>query len=487
MEDGLRKNQLKLDGVERDEMFQARRNHVNWLVLERNRPVANGRSGRNHLNHGAKMDAKLYEGSTASIRGNADLGHVPPLDITSLTSEYFKIFPQSNIKDGNVPIQFAIGSSSSHVLDLENSFLYLRCKILKSDGTKITATDTVAPTHDFFGSLFSGVEITINGYPVSSSGNHYSYRHHLFNLLTHGTGYKSTILSEELYYPDSKPNVFRAADNDGYKKRQSMAALSAEFECIGNINEAVFRQQRYLPGSANLVVTLRRNDPAFCLVAPDSTKAYKVDFSEAIFYIKRHILSPEVQNYHKKILETSKRFLYPMRQAITRAFVIAKGSQTHLSEVIFRSKLPEFCILTFVKTDAYLGSYTESPFHMTDFNVQSIQFSLDGDKTVYSNLDFNSNENLTLMGYHTLHSALQNSSSDHGISRSDYTNGSFAVCIPLMPNNHANRFQLERVGQLSVELKFHKALTDSVTCIVMGVFSTKLEIDSFGVINYDQP
>jgi hypothetical protein len=236
-----------------------------------------------------------------------------------------------------------------------------------------------------------------------------------------------------------------------------------------------------------LVTTLRRSEPTFCLVAPDSTKSYKIGFSEAIFYIKRHVLSPEVQNYHQKILDSSKRFLYPMRQALTRAFVIANGSQTHLSEVIFRRRLPEFCILTFVKTDAYLGSYTESPFHMTDFGVQSIQFSLDGDKTVYSNLDFNSGEKLILMGLHILHSALPNSTSDHGISRSDYTNGSFALCVPLMSNNHANRFQLERTAQLSVQLKFHKSLTYSVTSIAMGVFSTKLEMYNYGVINYDQP
>jgi hypothetical protein len=358
---------------------------------------------------------------------------------------------------------------------------------VKSDGAKLAATDIVAPTHDFFGSLFSGVEVSLNGYPISSSGNLYGYKHHLFNLLTHGAGYKSSILSEELYFPDSKPNKFVLNDNDGFKKRQELAALSAEFECIGSINEAIFKQQRYVPGDVNLQLTLRRNDPKFCLVSSDATKNYKVVISEAVLYIKRHVLSPEVQSYHQTILEKSKRFIYPMRQSLTRAFVIATGSQTHLSEVIFRNKLPEYCVLTFVKTKAYLGSITESPYHLSDFGVASIQFSLDGDKTVYSQLDFNSSEKLTLMGYHTLTNALPSSLSNHGIDRSEYTNGSFAVCIPLMPNNHGNRYQLERKGQLSVELKFHNSLTESITCIVLGVFSTQMDIDKFGTVHYDQP
>jgi hypothetical protein len=433
------------------------------------------------------MESELPHGSVASIRSNADWGHVPPVDITSTSSEYFAFYPQSNIKEESVPIQFSVGSSSSHVYDLENSFVYLKLKVLKSDGTKITATDTVAPSHGFFASLFSGVEILLNGYPVSSSGNHYGYRHHLFNLLTYGSGYKSSVLSEELYYPDTKANKFVASENSGYKARQELCALSKDFEVIGSINEAIFKQQRYLPGSVNLLLTLRRSDPGFCLVSTDSSKSFKIEYSEAIFYLKRHVLSPDVQAYHSKILTSSKRFQFPMRQASTRAFVIAQGTQTHLSEVLFRNKLPEFCILTFVKTKAYIGSLTESPFHFSDFNVSSVQFSCDGDKTVFRNLDFNCNEKLCLMGYHTLSAALPNCHADHGISRSDYVNGSFAVCIPLMPNNHANRYQLQRSGQLSVELKFHSALTESITCIVLGIFSTNMEIDQHGVIYYDQP
>lgn len=431
--------------------------------------------------------ASLFEGSVSSIRSNADLESVPPLDVTSISSDYFKIYPQSNISDDSVPIQFAIGASTTHVYDLENSFFYFKNKILKENGNNLIATDEVAPTHDFFASQISGVEIALNGYPVSSSGNLYSYRHHIFNLLTHGTGYKSSILSEELYYPDDTANSFTDSTNKGFKTRKALAALSKEFECIGNLKEAIFMQQRYIPGSVNILITLRRNGPSFALVSPSGTSSYKLVITEAVFYLKRVVLSPQVQEYHHQLLSSGKRLQYPMRQTLTRAFAISSGSQTHLSEIIFRNRLPEFCVLTFVKTDAYLGKINESAFNFKDFGVSSIQFSVDGDKTVYSQLDFNSSSQLGLVGYHTLSSALPDGQTNHGISRADYLNGSFAVCIPIMPNNHGNRYQLQKTGQLSVELKFHSALTHSVTCIVLGVFASKMEIDSFGVIHYDQP
>jgi len=217
-----------------------------------------------------------------------------------------------------------------------------------------------------------------------------------------------------------------------------LTSKSKEFECIAPINEAIFifKQQRYIPGSVNMLLTLRRNDPSFYLDSASSTIKYKIVVLEAIFYLKRHVLSPDVLAYHQKILAGSNKLQYPMRQSLTGAFAIARGPQTHLSEVLFRNKLPKFCVLTFVSSESFLGKQTTNSFNFQDFNVSSIQFSIDRDKTVYSHLDFNCSQQLCLMGYHTLSNALPSQESEHGISRSDYLNGSFAVCIPLMPNNH---------------------------------------------------
>jgi hypothetical protein len=106
-------------------------------------------------------------------------------------------------------------------------------KIVKADGSALSQTDVVAPSHDSFAAIFSGVEIQLNGYPVSSSGTAYGYRHHVFNLLTYGTGYNSSILMKDLFYPDSAQNKFVAAENPGFKEQQDIASLSKEFECIG--------------------------------------------------------------------------------------------------------------------------------------------------------------------------------------------------------------------------------------------------------------
>jgi hypothetical protein len=67
------------------------------------------------------MDNSLCAGSVASIRASADLGFIPPVDVTSTSSEYFAYYPQPNIKEDTIPIQFFVGSSSSHVYDFEIS------------------------------------------------------------------------------------------------------------------------------------------------------------------------------------------------------------------------------------------------------------------------------------------------------------------------------------------------------------------------------
>jgi hypothetical protein len=118
------------------------------------------------------------------------------------------------------------------------------------------------------------------------------------------------------------------------------------------------------------------------LDANSGTTQYKLIITEAVFYLKRHVLSPEVASYLQKLLAGSKKFQYTMKQSLVRAFTIAKGSQTHLSEVLFRHKLPEFCILTFVKTNAYIGSYTENPFYFSDLETSLTRLYLMGYNTL---------------------------------------------------------------------------------------------------------
>lgn len=429
------------------------------------------------------MDSQIYQGSIPSFRAQLDLGSIPLSDISILQSEYQIYFPESSIKDSNTPVQFVIPSSSSQYLDLASSFLYCRLQILKSNGDATTSTDEITGSHNFFACLWDSIEVIMNGTLISKSPNLYPYRMHLLDLLTHGTGYKSTKLTSQLYYPDTKPNIFTGTTNEGFVKRMDITKQSAMFEMIANLSEAIFSQTRYLVPGVDLRITLRRSDPQFALTgkALQSTPSvfpYKISFDSIALYVKKHIVHPQVMATHHKILSGGKKLQYPLKIIEMRTFNIAKGSQTFLSETLFRSNLPEFIVITFVDSVALNGSVSQSCFNFEPFDIQSIVVSIDGSSSIYRQLDFDSANNIALLGYNTLASALNNQEYGNAISRDSYLNGNFCIVLDLYPSNTGNQFQSRHEGQLKLDLRFKSVLQKPINCIVLAQFQNCLTIDN---------
>jgi hypothetical protein len=131
---------------------------------------------------------ETFKGSVPAYAAELDLGNIPATDIGIVNSEYHSYFPVFSVKDAGNPVQFIIPSSNNLYLNLDSSFLYLKLRILKSDGTKLTSTDSVAPTFNFFRSLFSSCEIMMNSTVVSKSATLFPYRGHILDTLVHGDG-----------------------------------------------------------------------------------------------------------------------------------------------------------------------------------------------------------------------------------------------------------------------------------------------------------
>jgi len=304
------------------------------------------------------MQTEIFEGSSPAIRSSLDLFAMPPSDVSVLNSDYNIYFPISNYKDNNNPLQIVINSSNTHHLDLASSFLYLKLRILKSDGSNLTSTDIIAPSEKFFASLFECVVVMINGTAVSRSTGFYPYRHHIQDLLSFGQGVKDSLLTNQLFYPDTTQDIFDTT-NKGFIARKNFVNLSTPFEIIGRLADSVFQQNRFFPPNIELKLSLRRSVPEFCLVGAEVKTApfpFKIAFDEVAFYCKRHLVNPYVAAQHQKLLSSGKRYQYPMRVHEIKSFVVGKDAQTVVSETIFSGNLPEFLVVCFVSSKALLGA-----------------------------------------------------------------------------------------------------------------------------------
>ena len=93
------------------------------------------------------------------------------------------------------PIEFLIPGSGDDYLDLPNTMLHVQAKVTRADGADLDLADSVGPVNNWLHSLFSQVDVYLNGTLVTPSTNTYAYRVYIETLLSYGTDDKVTQLT----------------------------------------------------------------------------------------------------------------------------------------------------------------------------------------------------------------------------------------------------------------------------------------------------
>ena len=109
--------------------------------------------------------------------------------------------PLTMVSDGS-PIEFDVSGTRDDYIDCANTMLYVKAKVTRADGTNLVATTEVGPTNLFLHSMFSQVDVSLNGMLITSSTNTYAYRAMLETLLSYGRDAKTSQLTSALYYKD---------------------------------------------------------------------------------------------------------------------------------------------------------------------------------------------------------------------------------------------------------------------------------------------
>ena len=152
--------------------------------------------------------------------------------------EYHPISSLAN----RAPIDFDIPGSGEQYIDTNNIQLYVRAKIIRPGvGNNLAEDSTVAPVNLLLHSLFSQVDVSLNGTLISNSTNIYPYGAMLETLLSYGSDAKTSQLTSEMYYKDDagRMDAFRIREdagllpNTGHLAHRAHSKVSNEFDMIG--------------------------------------------------------------------------------------------------------------------------------------------------------------------------------------------------------------------------------------------------------------
>jgi hypothetical protein len=432
--------------------------------------------------------AFIHECSCECTKSELDLFSVPPTQTSVEAASYCDYHPMTSMND-DAPIEFEIGGTGDDYIDLGNTYLFVRVKITKANGDDLEANDAVAPTNYFLHSLFSQVDISLNGTQVTTSTNTYAYRSMIEAMLSYGGDAKQSQLTSGLFYKDDAGRMdavlLEGAINEGFMRRRALIARSRVVDLMGRIHADIFFQDRYMLNEVNIKIKLTRSKDAFCLIAGER---FAVRIVAAELIVRKVKLSPSVFLAHAKALEhgTAK---YPIKRVVCKTFTIPAGFLDVSHEKLFSGQLPSRLVIGIVDNEAFNGTFGRNPFNFNNYNLSEICVYLDGQQAHgIKTLKPDYEHHQYIDAYMSLFIGSNKVNRDEGnfITRTDYPNGYALYAYDLTPDLAENdHFNLSKQGNVRLLLKFAAALTRAVTVVAYAEFENIIEIDRSRNVIYD--
>lgn len=422
------------------------------------------------------MSSLIHKDSVACAKSELDLFMVPPTQTAIEKGHFVEYHPLSNIRDG-APIEFLISGSGGEYADLSSSHLYVKVKIVQTDGTAIPDKEPVAPTNLFLHSLFSQIDVSLNERVISSATNTYPYRAYIETLLNYGEDAKKTLLTCECFYKDEHLEVVNplSDENPGLKKRCEMTAKSRTLDLIGQLHCDIFQQNRLLLNLVDVKIKITRSKPAFCLVASEKNVEYKVMIEHASLFIRKVKVSPGVSLGHAKALEKSTA-KYPIERVLCKTYSVSKGSWSFMQDNVFLGVMPRRVIVTCLDNAAVNGQYDLNPFLFEHYNTNFLCLYVDGQPVPGKALELDFDAGSYIRAYHRLFTGF-NEDKGIDITREEFAKGytlfAFDLSADLCNGPHLS---LQHQGNLRLEIKFSKALEKTISVLIYAEFENVIEI-----------
>ncbi|XP_035233536.1 uncharacterized protein F54H12.2-like [Stegodyphus dumicola] len=425
--------------------------------------------------------AFMLKDSPECTKSELELFHIPGTQTVIQNGQWIQFHPLSNVFDGG-PVEFLVSGSGEEYMDLSQTLLYVKAKIIKTDGKPTVADSKIGPVNLFLHSLFSQVDVTLNDRLISSSSNTYPYRAYIETLLNHGFDSKTSQLTCEMFYKDTFSKIF--TDNEGWIKRSEFFKLSNTIDMIGGIHCDLFHQDRLMLNLVDLKLKLIRSKPEFCL---HGNEGHKVVLDHVSLFVRKVRVSPGITLGHAKALEkaTAK---YPINRVLCKVYSVPQGSMSIVQDNVFVGQMPKRVIVGCVDNDAFHGTYKKSPFEFNHYHLNFIGVYVDGQPVPYNPLEPNFDENNYIRAYQSLFLGREKVSQDHGIfiSRDDYPLGYTLYAFDLSPDlcdgEHMN---LIKHSNLRLEMKFRAPLSQTISVIVYSEFENIIEINKSRTVIYD--
>lgn len=410
-----------------------------------------------------------------------DLFTVPPVQTSVEGIKYVTYQPLTSLK-GEQPIEFEISGTGNEYIDTSLIMLYTRNVIKTLANEKLKDSDVVGPVNNFLHSQFDRVDLYVGDCLVTPSANNYAYNSIISAQTTYGSDASKSHLQSSMYFKDTPGEMNSLTDNKGFAKRKGFASKSKEFEMYGSLYLDFFNISKYLLNGVSMRLKLNRAKSNFCLMGnPPAAGSYKSEILEAILFVPKIQVAPKILLAHEQALSL-KAAQYNYTRTETKIFTISPNILNTSIDNVYLGTVPTRVIIGFVNHQGYNGDLVENPFNFEHFNLNYISLFLNSEQIPSKPLKPNFDKGRYVRSYYSLFTGSNTHYSDKGveIGLEDFPRGYALYCFDLTQDHSASQIEywnLDRQGQLRLEIGFDKSTTKTLSCVVFSEFRALLQID----------
>lgn len=425
--------------------------------------------------------AFLHQLSSESVQSGLDLFSVPPTQTSVEEGQYVELYPLASLSPG-APIEFFITGGTAELTDLSNTYLHLLAKVTNADGTDLAVGQDVAPVNNFLHSLFSQVDVSLNGVLVTNSENTYAYRAMLETLLNHGhDSMKHGYLEGALFSADSRGQMddTQGDDNRGLRDRRAAAAQSQVMDLMGRLHTDLTAQERYLLNGVDVKIRLIPSKNSFCLMEHGLNPGSRVEITHCSLFVRKTKVNPAVALGIAKALEKA-TVKYPIKRVVIKSFAVPAGNVGAVQDNLFLSQTPNKIVIALVDSSAVNGRYDRNPFHFRHYHLNFLSVTLDGKHVPAKPLTPDFAGRRATRAYLTTLEGVGRQRKDEsaGLSLLRFLNGYTLFCFDLTPSLiDGDQFELVKSAPMRLELKFAQALPHPIVVFVYGELDGLIEVD----------
>ena len=147
----------------------------------------------------------VHSNSHECMKSEYDLFSIPYTQ-TLIESSSFALYKPISTISADGPIEFNVSPSDGY-LDLAHTLLGLKVKIVPKSGLRDEDEENndftkIGPVNFLLNSIFSQIDVYLNGKPVGTPNTHYAYRAYIETLLNYGGTAIATYLTSGIWVED---------------------------------------------------------------------------------------------------------------------------------------------------------------------------------------------------------------------------------------------------------------------------------------------